>query len=162
MSFMLVYNKPGRGAYVYQIGARSLIEATEAGRDLGNRNPGHWGEFRYARSSFRAPIVLNEFYVLQPGAQGLRYRKEWEEVNAPFDYVNAGDILRFDLEWQEPISKGTVSLRATFGAGRAFKFMDLCRQNLAKFVLRDGTPVLQFFNRLTFAPVGEIVLQTEH
>lgn len=166
MTFMLVYDKPGRGAYVYQYGARSLSDATEAGRDFAERDPEFWGTFRYARSSFRASIELDQYYTLKFGGEGLRYRKEWEEVSAPFDYISYSgphkENLCFNLEWLEPISKGQVRLSAVFEAGRAFKFKDLCTENLAKFIIREGTPVMQFFDRFTYTFVAEIVLRTMH
>lgn len=165
MNCFAVFNKPGRGAYTYQLNGRSLEYATEVARDLSSKDPGLWGEFRYVRATARADFVLGEYYELKPTPAGFSYRRESEDVFAPFDYVNLGgphrQTLQFVLTWREPRTQGRVELCAMFDAARSFKFIDLCKAYLAKFVIRnDDTPALQFYNRLTHAQVCEIPLST--
>jgi hypothetical protein len=166
MSFMQVFKKPGHKAYPYQSSARSLAAAAADGADLAKRNPQLWGEFLYARSSGPQFIALDEYYRLQPSNLHMRYRKESEEVNGPLDYLSyAGPQLQdlgFPLQWKDPASGGTVTLVVWFNAGKAFKFWQLCKDNVARFVLREGHPVLQFFHPLTYHAIGEIPLQSKH
>jgi hypothetical protein len=163
MSFIQVFRKPNGQPFAYQSGAPSLAEAAEFGAALAERNPELWGEFLYARSVHQAFIQPDEYYRLQPSQLQMRYRKESEEVNAPFDYLSyAGPYrqdLAFPLQWKDPTSGGTVTLVVYFNAGKAFKFWDLCKNYLAKFVLKDGQPVLQFFHPVVYRLIGEIPLQ---
>jgi hypothetical protein len=162
MTIMQVFKRPGQEAYTYKTDARSVNDAAQVGRALARENPEQWGQFCYARPTRQLLISLNEMYVLQPGQAHLRYRKEDEEVNAPFDYVlysgRQGSDLMFPLTWIDPGSGGTVRLDAWFDAGKSFQFMDLCKGYLAKFVIADGQPILRFCNPYTHETIGEIAL----
>lgn len=163
MTFMQVFKRQGQPAYAYKMQARSLADAANVGRELAQENPEHWGEFCYARPTTQLLLSLNDMYVLQPGQVHFRYRKEDEEVNAPFDYIlyagRSGDDLMFPLTWADPASGGTVRLDVWFDAGKSFKFLDLCKAYLAKFIITDGQPKLQFVHPVTRAPIGEMALQ---
>lgn len=166
MSFLQIFKKPGQKAYSYQMQARSQGEAARLGAELANESPALFGEFCYARSAGMQAILLNEYYVLRPTPLHLRYRKECEELDGPLDYLRyAGPHVAdigFPLTWQDPASGGTVRLTAWFDAGKAFKFKTLCDSYLAKFVLKDGHPVLQFYRPSVLVLVGEIQLQRKN
>jgi hypothetical protein len=158
---MQVFKHSGQTAYSYQIQAKSTEDATETGKAFSRENPEQWGEFCYARPVRQQCILLNEKYVLQPNSH-FRYRKEMEELNAPFDYIEYSgpqrNDLKFPLTWIDPSSGGTVRLDVWFNAGKSFKFLDLCRNYLAKFILDEGQPKLQFVNLITYEVFGEIEL----
>lgn len=166
MTFMQVFKRPGQQAYSYQVSATSLEMAATTGRELARRDKNLWGEFCYARPTRQLLIRLNEFYVLQPSNLHMRYRKESEELNAPFDYLpyegRSGDSLAFPLIWVDPVSTGSVQLVVMFDSAKAGKFWDLCKEHLAKFVLGDNGPRLQFFDRHLFQMVGEIPLRHQN
>jgi hypothetical protein len=166
MSFMQVFKKPGQKAYSYLMQAGSQGEAARIGAELATENPEQWGNFCYSRPAGMLEIRLNEFYHLQPTQLHLRYRKEGEELNGPLDYLHyvgphIADI-GFPLTWQDPASGGTVRLTAWFDAAKAFKFKTLCESHRAKFVLKDGHPVLQFYRPFADSLVGEIQLQRKN
>lgn len=162
MSIMQVFRKPNGEAFAYKSSARNLAEAQELGPVLARRQPQVFGEFLYARSSYRQPIRLGEMYHLMPSQLHMRYRRESEAVSAPFDYIRYSGAhqqdLGFDLAWTDPASGGEVSLVVWFGAARAGKFWDMCKKHLACFILRDGQPFLQFCHEMTHAPAIEIAL----
>ncbi|MBC8739809.1 hypothetical protein F6X40_24145 [Paraburkholderia sp. UCT31] len=145
----------------------STVEAAAAeGRELAERNPAVWGAFLYARPVVQQLIQLDVFYKLKPklGLSQLNYRRVDEDLFAPFDYLRltgpqSADV-RFPLEWQHE-SGGTVRLDASFSTARAFKFLDMCRDYVARFVLQDNRPLLQFFpeHLQARAPTYEIALR---
>ena len=157
-----VFRKPGQAAFAYgPMDYRNVEDASKVGKSLAEGNPQLWGTFLYARPAHARPILLNEYHVLQLRPGSIRYRLEREELFGALDYIRLSgshlDRARFPLSWRDTTG-GTTELTAEFPAARAGKFEDMCKEYLARFIIQDNTPVLQFCNQGSLEPTIAIPL----
>lgn len=163
-----VFQKPGGNPFFYPMGGRNLSAESSAAADIAQQSV-EFGQHLYSREARQARVVSDEFYHFKVRQSQLNYRKDCEDLFAPFDYVRMTGPQQDDLFFPVLLpatvagkdSPAAVSAFIQVKAARSFKFSDICKSYLMKLEFHEGSWQLRGY-RTTISSAAISIPVTVH
>lgn len=159
MTFHSVFQKPGGEPYFYDgLSSSTLEEEIKIAKEMADTAV--FGEYLYSRQVACMPLRQDQFYHFKANNISIKWRKDDEELQAPFDYApitgRQVDTAYLPL-YQPAVVEGlnvtrNVMIWLVLDQARSFKLNDLFKEHVFKVVCQDGCVELHGFKTAFLHP----------